>query len=475
MNTPVQMLFTELQMQNIKELFKVGKTRAEIGALYNKPPRTIGKLFKFLNLKRSHAEAASLKISSPLDTPENIEQIKLLRQTHSLKQIAEILTSSISAVQRICLKHSIELPQDFAFQQAQKMKAAWSDEKKFKASELSKTRCTPELIGRLREKSKKIWQDANYKKVQAEHRARQSFTISSIQNHLYSLLDDLNVEYYREYDDKPNDTQTVIGPYNFDCVIPRLGKPTLLIECHGDYWHSTDKTIRKDNQKQAYIVNNFSGQYELKTIWEHEFKCKGKVAELLKYWLGLTDYELVQYSFNDINIKQIQVKDANRLLEKYHYLSGCGRGGIIFGAYINDVLIGVCAFSPLIRQNLPYDLNSSRELSRFCIHPRYQKKNFGSWLISKCLKLLPSEIKLIISYCDTTFNHDGALYKASNFVLDGEVRPDYWYVSDQKWIMHKKTLYQHAVKMSMTETEFADRNGYKKVYGSKKLRFIYKL
>lgn len=88
--------------------------------------------------------------------------------------------------------------------------------------------------------------------------------------------------------------------------------------------------------------------------------------------------------------------------------------------------------------------------------------------------MLPNEIKTIISYCDTTFNHDGALYKASNFELDGVVRPDYWYVNEDKWVMHKKTLYDHAKKMSMTEVDFAAKHGYKRVYGTEKFRFIFK-
>ena len=59
------------------------------------------------------------------------------------------------------------------------------------------------------------------------------------------------------------------------------------------------------------------------------------------------------------------------------------------------------------------------------------------------MKQLNSKYKLIISYCDTTFNHDGAVYKAANFILDGEVKPDYWYVDEGGWVMHKKTLYSH--------------------------------
>jgi hypothetical protein len=33
-----------------------------------------------------------------------------------------------------------------------------------------------------------------------------------------------------------------------------------------------------------------------------------------------------------------------------------------------------------------------------------------------------------------------------------------------KWVMHKKTLYQHAIKMSIAEAAYTKRFGYKKVF-----------
>ena len=96
----------------------------------------------------------------------------------------------------------------------------------------------------------------------------------------------------------------------------------------------------------------------------------------------------------------------------------------------------------------------------------------GSWFISRCLKRLSDDFKLIISYADTTYNHDGAIYKSLNFVQDGVVPSDYWYVDGDGFVMHKRKLYKHAVKMSMKEAEFAELKGYRKVFGSHKIRFI---
>lgn len=303
----------------------------------------------------------------------------------------------------------------------------------------------------------------------AKLRSNQSGKISSIQTMLYSILDDLDVLYYREYEDRPNDLQCALGPYTFDCVIPRNDDRDILVECQGDYWHSQEKAIRVDKAKATYCERYLSDKYELKYLWEHEFSCKDKIIELLKYWLGLTQLDVVDFVFSDIVIKRSKAKDYRELLSKYHYLPNAGKGGVAYGAYLGDELVAICVFSSLVRQNIQIDGFSrdvTRELSRLCIHPRYQKKNFASWFVSRCLKLLDG-IECVVSYCDTTFNHSGSIYKAVGFVQDKEVRPDYWYVDDRGWVMYKKTLYGHAVKMGIKERKYAEKFGYKRVYGNK--------
>jgi len=379
------------------------------------------------------------------------------------------------------------------------MKETFNEERREKQSKISKEMWkNEEFKEKVGSKLKSLWKDPNIKakaikgikkhsdkfsKLSKERWKNPAFRnkmmvalenmprVSSIQKSLYSILDDLNIEYYREYNDKENDEQCKIGPYSFDCVVPVENK-TLLIECQGDYWHNTKPHIINDKQKCTYVGNNFPN-HEIKYLWEHEFKCKDKIVELIKYWTGKTEFELVDYSFSDVEVRECPAKDYKTLLSKYHYLPNAGRGGIAYGAYLNDELIAVCIFSPLGRQNLPWDKKSTRELSRLCVHPRYQKKNLASWFVSRCIKMLNKKYKTIISYCDTTFNHDGAIYKACNFKFDGEVKPDYWYVTKDGWIMHKKTLYDHAVKMSMKEKEFAEQNGYKRIYGKNKLRFVF--
>ena len=347
----------------------------------------------------------------------------------------------------------------------------------------------PEFRDCVVKNSKKIWEDPDrrkrmdrirtdpiFKPVHQRHLAELNSDtpkVSSIQHILYSILDDLGVKYFCEHQDSVPDLQCVIGPYIVDCIVPRTGRPDLIIECQGDYWHNLPGNENRDNRKASYISNNFPNKYEMKYLWEHEFKQKDRVISTLKYWLGLGELGSVDFDLGAVLIKDCPAADYRLFLSKYHYLVNAGRGGNCVGGYLNGELIAVCVFSPLVRQNLPYNYASTKELSRLCIHPKYQKKNFGSWFISRCIKRLPTIITTILSYCDTTFNHDGAVYKAANFTYAGEVPPDYWYVNSEGWVMHKKTLYNHAQSLKMTEAEFALKHNYIKTYGAKKLRFIF--
>ena len=81
----------------------------------------------------------------------------------------------------------------------------------------------------------------------------------------------------------------------------------------------------------------------------------------------------------------------------------------------------------------------------------------------------------MVSFADTTHNHYGTIYKASNWKLNGEVAPDYWYIDKDKYVCHKKTLWNHAKKMSMSESEYCVKHGYSKILGNKKFRFIFNL
>jgi len=362
---------------------------------------------------------------------------------------------------------------------SQKSKEMWSDSNfRKRISRSFSIRC------------KKQWLDPEFRKKMIDYRntdrykskmldIRQQMAISKSskqQNILYELLDDLNVVYTKE---------ASIGYYLFDCLInpqPKLSiNKSILIEVNGDYWHSLPKSVRNDRSKSTYI-NRYFPQYIIKYIWEHEFIAKDRVLNILRYWLGLDKLALIQFDINQISERIIDSKDAEKFIGKYHYSGKLGRSGINIGYFINEILIAVVIYSFPIRKEvcvrLGYNYNDVKELSRFVIHPQYQHKNIGSFIISKSIRYIKkfhNNIKCLVSFADSTYNHIGTIYKASNWKFDGIVEPDYWYVDKDGYICHKKTLWDKSKEMRMTENEYCAKYGYLKVWGGEKFRYVFDL
>lgn len=335
-----------------------------------------------------------------------------------------------------------------------------------------------EYVDKVTAARKKYWCNEEYRDKQRvinEKRRRSSMgiysskpKISSLNKILYSILDDLDIKYVPEYK---------IGFYHFDCFLVDYN---ILIECNGDYFHNTPVRIKNDKCKTTYI-NRYFPQLNIKTIWEHEFLCKDKVIQYIRMWTGV-DLRTIDFNFNDLNIDYVDNKRAVEFIQKYHYTYsiGHGRSQIRYGCFINDILIAVCLFANPTRNESHNLLNVGngclKELVRLCRHPLYDKKNFMSWFLSRCLKKLKcdyNDVTHVLTFADKTFGHSGSIYKACNFRFNGVVPKSYWYIDRDGYVMHKKTLYNHARKMGVKESVYANMNNYKRVWGLEKLRFIY--
>ena len=313
----------------------------------------------------------------------------------------------------------------------------------------------------LSKRALELWQSDEYRaKVTAQYALFPK--ISSIQLLLYQLLDTLKVDYFKE------GPETTIGYFAFDCLIKNPAGRDILIECQGDYWHTLPNNVRRDKSKFTYIDKYFP-QYEVMYIWEHEFYEKDGVLDRLKSKLGI-ELETIDFKLSDIELQPIERAALRSFLDAYHYI-GHGRGGIVIGAYLKDILIGCVVFSSPLRQNIGQQFSGTvLELSRFCIHPQYHKKNFASWLIAKSIQQVPFDT--LIAYVDTTVGHAGTIYKAANFKLHHTVPADYWY-SNNGYVMHKKTLYERAKKQGLKEAEYANKFNYAKIYGGTKLCYFF--
>ena len=325
---------------------------------------------------------------------------------------------------------------------------------------------------------RRLWENQKYRERMANIRASHSGKDSILERVTQQLLNLLNVEYNKHY---------VIGPYEFDLFVQSYD---LLIECQGEYWHSLDKAKKNDAVKSTYIDEYFP-QLQLLYLYERDFLnpeiVKQKLAKAI--YGENTEVTEIDFLFSDIQIQKLDMKkklkdsfysEPEEFLQSFHY-AGFGRSAkVIYGAYLGDKLTAICKFAGVVRKEVATSMklkpSEVLELDRFCIHPEYQKKNFASWFISRCSKLVFEEfskLKYLVSFADTTYEHFGTIYKAANWQEFHRTRPSYHYMSDDGFIMHKKTLYGHARSMKKTEREYAKEFGYTRIYGKEKIKFIY--
>jgi len=126
---------------------------------------------------------------------------------------------------------------------------------------------------------------------------------------------------------------------------------------------------------------------------------------------------------------QIQCLDykqsINFLLPK-HY---SGRKPVIsksFGWFINDRLVAVCTFGKPANYKLCEGIcgkdhaSSVYELNRLCRVDDLTEQL--SQFVSACLRRLSVENWIIVSYSDTSMNHNGYVYQACNFIFTGTTK-----------------------------------------------------
>ena len=133
-------------------------------------------------------------------------------------------------------------------------------------------------------------------------------------------------------------------------------------------------------------------------------------------------------SVKDIHIKPIDSSRANDFIKRHHY-SGTvvPNSQLHLGAFYHGALEGVLQFGPpMDREKLiglveGTEWNEFMELNRMAFTDALPQ-NSGSRCLSIAFKLFEKHarhVKWIVSFADATQCGDGAVYRASNFVLTG--------------------------------------------------------
>ena len=122
-------------------------------------------------------------------------------------------------------------------------------------------------------------------------------------------------------------------------------------------------------------------------------------------------------------VKTIESFECKDWLLHKHYAKRMCSISYAFGLYIDNALSGVCTFGSPPSRSLCVGVCGEEnaqcvlELNRLCVNEGLLK-NTLSFFVSQCLKMLPSS-KIIVSYADTSQNHHGYIYQATNWIYTG--------------------------------------------------------
>lgn len=124
-----------------------------------------------------------------------------------------------------------------------------------------------------------------------------------------------------------------------------------------------------------------------------------------------------------MKVKSIDNFECKDWLLNKHYAKRMCSISYAFGLFDEtNTLQGVCTFGSPPSRALCVGVcgleNAHKvyELNRFIINDN--EKNTASFFISKCLKMLPKDL-IIVSYADTSKNHYGYIYQATNWIYTG--------------------------------------------------------
>ena len=131
-----------------------------------------------------------------------------------------------------------------------------------------------------------------------------------------------------------------------------------------------------------------------------------------------------------MEVLPIKHEECEEWLLKIHYAKRIPLIMHSFGLYVDKKLDGIITYgmpaSPALCVGVCGEKNRDfvYELNRLCVNDNLPKNSL-SYFVSQCLKKLPTMI--LISFADTSMNHNGYIYQATNWIYTGlsAKRPDW--------------------------------------------------
>tara|TARA_Y100001951_G_C11205025_1_gene219431 strand:- start:47 stop:739 length:693 start_codon:yes stop_codon:yes gene_type:complete len=146
-------------------------------------------------------------------------------------------------------------------------------------------------------------------------------------------------------------------------------------------------------------------------------------------------------------VRKIMSFECREWFLKKHYAKRLPSISYAYGLY-KDNLIGICSYGRPIAHTLVKSAFTGKfqdtflELNRLVVDEGL-KKNVLSFFVSQTLKKLPSP-NVIVSYADTSQNHHGYIYQATNWIYTGLSAKRFDYKVKGLEHLHSASLMDHA-------------------------------
>lgn len=173
------------------------------------------------------------------------------------------------------------------------------------------------------------------------------------------------------------------------------------------------------------------------------------------------------------SIRSISYDDCKEWCLYKHYAHRMPPISFAFGLYRDMVLEGICTFGrPVALQLVKFAFKGEYqeqfyELNRLCVNEGLPK-NVLSYFVSQCLKALPKPM-VIVSYADSSQNHHGYIYQATNWLYTGLSVPFQDYMVKGFEHMHPASVMDmvgrsdnngHIDKVRLLKEKFGEENVY---------------
>lgn len=243
----------------------------------------------------------------------------------------------------------------------------------------------------------------------------------------------------------------------------------ICIEYNGLYYH-TEKMGKTSSYHLNKTIDCSQIGYKLFHIFEDEWKNnENLVKSKLKHLLNVNDG--VKIGGRNVTIKKINSEDKLFFLKNNH-IQGHDKSNISYGAYYDDILVGIMTFND--KRNMTKNFDGEYELSRYATKQNYIIRGLGS----KMLKQFINDYSptTIISFADRrwTIDSENNLYTNLGFKLVSITKPTYYYYNSKvsrykrfhKFGFGKNNLKKRFPHLdySKTEKELTSELGYDRIW-----------